>query len=136
MTVQASRKADVRFELISFAPAGFVVLWSSGFIGAKFGLPYAEPLTFLLLRFAAVLAVLLPIAYAMKAVWPTSGREYGHIAVAGLLVHAGYLGGVFSALHHGMSAGVVSLIVGLQPVLTAVLAAAWLKDRVAPQAVA
>ncbi len=133
MTVQASRRADVRFGLINFAPAGFVVLWSSGFIGAKFGLPYAEPLTFLLLRFAAVLAILLPIAYVMKAAWPTSGREYGHIAVAGLLVHAGYLGGVFSALHHGMSAGVVSLIVGLQPVLTAVLAAAWLKDRVAPR---
>lgn len=123
----APRSAD---KLIVFAPAGFVVLWSSGFIGGKLGLPYAEPLTFLLIRFAAVLTLLVPIAFALKAVWPRSLREYAHIAVAGLLLHAGYLGGVFSALHHGMAAGVVSLIVGLQPVLTAVLAAVWLKERV------
>lgn len=131
--IQTKPHAQARNGLILYAPAAFVVLWSSGFIGGKLGLPYAEPLTFLLIRFAAVLVILLPIAFAMKAPWPKSVREYGHIATAGLLVHAGYLGGVFSALHQGMSAGVVSLIVCLQPVFTAVLAAIWLKDRVAPR---
>lgn len=115
---------------IALAPATFVVLWSSGFIGAKFGLPYTGPLTFLTIRFAAVLIVLLPIALALRAAWPSSGRDYVHIAVAGLLLHAGYLSGVFGALHHGMSAGVIALIVGLQPVLTAMLATAWLGERV------
>jgi len=119
--------------LVRFAPATFVVLWSSGFIGGKLGLPYAGPLTFLLIRFAAVVAVLLPIAWLLKAAWPRSGRDWAHIAVAGLMLHAGYLGGVFSALSLGMSAGVVALIVGLQPVLTAFLAAAWLGERVTPR---
>src|SRR5690606_2961182 len=85
---------------------------------------------FLALRFAAVLVILLPLAYFLKAAWPENGRTYVHIAIAGLLLHAGYLGGVFSALHHGMSAGVIALIVGLQPVLTAVLATLWLKERI------
>ncbi|QAU32705.1 DMT family transporter [Janthinobacterium sp. 17J80-10] len=115
---------------IKFAPATFVGLWATGFIGGKLGLPYAEPLTFLLIRFVAVLLILAPIALLMKAPWPARRVDYAHTAVAGLLLHAGYLGGVFSAIHHGMSAGVVSLIVGLQPVLTAVLAAAWFKDKV------
>ncbi|TCS36278.1 drug/metabolite transporter (DMT)-like permease [Paucimonas lemoignei] len=116
--------------LINFAPAAFVGLWATGFIGGKLGLPYAGPLTFLLIRFIAVLLILAPLAFFMKATWPASKTDYAHTAVAGLMLHAGYLGGVFSAIHHGMSAGVVSLIVGLQPVLTAVLAAVWLKDKV------
>lgn len=115
---------------INFAPAAFVGLWATGFIGGKLGLPYAEPLTFLLIRFIAVLLILVPIAFIMKAPWPARRVDYAHTAVAGLLLHAGYLGGVFSAIHHGMSAGVVALIVGLQPVLTAILAALWFKDKV------
>lgn len=115
---------------INFAPAAFVGLWATGFIGGKLGLPYAEPLTFLLIRFIAVLLILVPIAYFMKAPWPARRVDYIHTAIAGLLLHAGYLGGVFSAIHHGMSAGVVALIVGLQPVLTAILAALWFKDKV------
>lgn len=120
---------------IALAPVTFVVLWSSGFIGAKYGLPYAGPLTFLTIRFAAVLVILLPIALLLRAAWPSRGRDYAHIAVAGLLLHAGYLSGVFGALHHGMSAGVIALIVGLQPVLTAVLATAWLKERISTRQV-
>lgn len=115
---------------IKYAPATFVGLWATGFIGGKLGLPYAEPLTFLLIRFIAVLLILAPITFFMKAPWPARKADYAHTAIAGLLLHAGYLGGVFSAIHHGMSAGVVSLIVGLQPVLTAVLAALWFKDKV------
>ena len=95
----------------------FVIIWSTGFVAAKFGLPYAPALTFLLLRFACVLAVLIPIVVVMRAPWP-SGRV-GHIAVAGILVHAGYLGGVWCAIKLGMPAGLSSLIVGMQPIFTA-----------------
>jgi drug/metabolite transporter (DMT)-like permease len=98
-------------------PFIFVFLWSSGFIVAKFGLPYAPPLTFLVLRFVGVVVVLLPIVMLMRAPWPV-GRGW-HIALAGVLVQAGYLGSVWSAIQLGMPAGVVALIVGLQPILTA-----------------
>lgn len=116
--------------MIRFAPALFVCLWATGFIGGKLGLPYAEPLTFLLIRFAAILLILIPVALIMRAPWPKHGKDWAHTAMAGLLLHAGYLGGVFSAIELGMSAGVTSLIVGLQPVLTAILAAVWFKDKV------
>jgi drug/metabolite transporter (DMT)-like permease len=105
---------------LSPMPVFFVLLWSTGFIVAKFGLPYAPPLTFLLLRCAAVLVVLLPIVLIWKAPWPTG--SIGHIAVAGLLLQAGYLGGVWCAIKLGMPAGVTALIVGMQPILTAACA--------------
>lgn len=109
-------------------PALFVVLWSTGFIGAKLGLPYAEPLTFLVLRFGFVLAILLPACWLARAHWPAP-REAAHMAVAGVLLQGGYLGGVFLSLHHGMPAGVSALITGLQPVLTAVMAGVLLRER-------
>ena len=105
---------------LSPLPVFFVLLWSTGFIVAKFGLPYAPPLTFLLLRCAAVLLVLVPIVLACKAPWPKGA--VGHIAVAGLLLQAGYLGGVWCAIKLGMPAGVTALIVGMQPILTAAAA--------------
>jgi drug/metabolite transporter (DMT)-like permease len=107
----------------------FVLLWSTGFIGAKLGLPYAEPLTFLALRMALVVALLLVVAIATRAPWPRGRRAWIDAVVAGLLVQCGYLGGVFSAIHHGMHAGVVALIVGLQPLLTAAGAAFFLSER-------
>ena len=100
-------------------PGLFVVLWSTGFISAKYGLPYAEPLTFLLLRFALVVTLMLPLALAMRAAWPRSLGQAGHVAVAGVLMQGGYLAGVFCSIHLGMSAGVTALIVGIQPILTA-----------------
>lgn len=112
------------------APALFVLLWSTGFIGSKLGLPYAEPLTFLLLRFALALTLLVPAAIVLRSRWPASLAQGGHLAVAGVLLHGGYLGGVFSAIHHGVPAGIVSLIVGLQPLLTAAAAGAFLGERV------
>lgn len=115
---------------VTVAPALFVVLWSSGFIGAKFGLPYAEPLTFLLVRFILVIAIMLPVAIVMGAPWPKNFRQTGHIAVAGLLVHAGYLGGVFSAIHHGVPAGITALIAGLQPLLTAIAVGPLLGEKI------
>jgi drug/metabolite transporter (DMT)-like permease len=102
---------------IAAMPFVFVIIWSTGFVVAKYGLPYAPPLTFLLLRFAGVLVILLPLVLLMRAPWPL-GR-IRHIAVAGVLVQAGYLGGVWCAIKLGMPAGLSALIVGMQPVLTA-----------------
>lgn len=111
-------------------PFLFVVIWSTGFIVAKFGLPYAEPLTFLLLRFAGVLLALLPIVILMRAPWPVGSMR--HIAVAGVLVQAGYLAGVWCAIKLGMPAGLSALIVGMQPILTA-FAAPLLGESVRPR---
>ncbi|MCC5859100.1 MAG: DMT family transporter [Ectothiorhodospiraceae bacterium] len=114
---------------IQAMPVLFVLLWSTGFIGAKFGLPYAEPFTFLFVRFVCTLAVLYLIILLLRERWPSRPALWGHIAVAGMLVHGAYLGGVFSAIHLGMPAGVAALIVGLQPLVTAVLARPWLGER-------
>ena len=111
-------------------PGAFVVLWASGFIGGKLGLPYVEPATFLTLRFALVVALMLPIALLWRAPWPASPRQVMHIVVAGVLIQGCYLYGVFAAIHHGISAGLIALIVGLQPVLTAFVAAPLLGERV------
>jgi drug/metabolite transporter (DMT)-like permease len=113
-------------------PGLFVLLWSTGFIGAKLGLPYSEPFTFLELRFLLVLAILLPLCWISRAPWP-SPRRFGHMAVSGLFLQAGYLGGVFASLHHGMPAGVSALVTGVQPVLTAFLGAWLLREAVSPR---
>jgi len=107
-----------------------VLLWSTGFIGAKLGLPYAEPMTFLALRFAIAGALLLAAVLAFGAPWPRSWGEARHIAVAGLLLHGVYLGGVFASIHHGVEAGVAALIVGIQPLLVAAAPAPLLGERV------
>ncbi|MFC5475358.1 DMT family transporter [Paraherbaspirillum soli] len=111
-------------------PLLFVVIWSTGFIVAKFGLPYAPPLTFLLLRFVGVLLVLVPIVLLMRAPWPLG--QIRHIAVAGVLLQAGYLAGVWCAIKLGMPAGVSALIVGMQPILTA-FAAPLIGESVKPR---
>jgi drug/metabolite transporter (DMT)-like permease len=117
------------------APAVFVGLWSTGFIGAKLGLPHAEPLTFLGLRFVLVVAIMAPLALALGARWPDP-RTAGHVAVVGLLIHGVYLGGVFVAISLGMSAGLAALIVSLQPLLTAALAGPLLGEAVTRRQVA
>lgn len=115
---------------LAAAPPLFVLLWSSGFIGAKYGLPYAEPFTFLLVRFLLVTAILVVIALAMRAPWPKSWAQVGHIAIAGLLIHATYLGGVFASIHLGLPAGTAALITALQPLLTAIAAGPLLGEHV------
>lgn len=112
------------------APALFVVLWSTGFIASKAGLPYAEPFTFLLLRFVLVTLLMGSVALICGVRWPRWPRDWGHQAVAGLLIHGFYLGGVFASIHAGVSAGVSAIIVGLQPVLTAAIAGPVLGERV------
>ena len=113
-------------------PGLFVVLWSTGFIGAKLGLPYAEPFTFLSLRFLFVLVILVPLCWLLPARWPNR-QGAAHMVVAGVLIQGGYLGGVFASLHQGMPAGVSALITGLQPVFTAVLGGWLLHERTSPR---
>lgn len=113
----------------AFAPALFVFLWSTGFVGAKFGLPHAEPLTFLCWRFVVVLALLAVIVPLSGARWPRDPMRYVHLAVSGWLMHGLYLGGVFSAIKGGLSAGMAALIVGVQPLLTALIAGPLLGER-------
>ncbi len=116
--------------LLSLTPLAFVVLWSTGFIGAKLGLPHAPPLAFLSIRFALVLVILLPLALMLGRPWPRDASTAAHLAVGGVLLHGGYLSGVFGAIHAGMSAGVIALIVGLQPLLTALLSGLLVGERV------
>jgi drug/metabolite transporter (DMT)-like permease len=100
-------------------PAVFVLIWSTGFIVARYGMPHAPPLGFLAIRYAlSVLAFGVWIAI-VRAAWPKGRAQWGHLAVTGVLMHAGYLGGVWAAVKVGIGAGTVALIVGLQPVLTA-----------------
>ncbi|MFW3617079.1 DMT family transporter [Billgrantia antri] len=127
-----SSSANSRLEaaLLASMPVLFVSLWSTGFIGAKFGLPHAEPFTFLFIRFVLTLALLIPLVMLMGTTWPQGWRLRGHIAVSGLLVHAAYLGGVFYGIYLGMPAGLTALLVGLQPLLTATLAGPLLGERI------
>jgi drug/metabolite transporter (DMT)-like permease len=119
-----------RSAWLAVMPGLFVVLWSSGFIGAKYGLPYAEPFTYLAMRFWLVAALLATIAWLGGARWPRGRGELAHLAIAGLLVHGVYLSGAFTSMFHGVEAGVSALIVGVQPPLTAALAGPFLGERV------
>ncbi len=111
-------------------PLLFVLLWSTGFIGARLGLPHSEPLTFLFVRYLLVVALLLALAVLSRAPWPAQPRDWFHIGVAGLLIHGVYLGGVFIAISMGLPAGVAALVAGLQPLLVAVGAGLFLRESV------
>lgn len=106
--------------LVRAMPAVFVLIWSTGFIVAKFGLPYAPPLTFLAIRYFLSIACFLVWIALSRAAWPRGLQQWLHLAVTGVLMHAAYLGGVWVAVKGGMGSGLTALIVGLQPVLTAV----------------
>lgn len=112
------------------APWIFVLLWSTGFIGARFGLPFIEPFTFLLIRFLIVVALLGGLALVLRAPWPRGRAGWGHAAVTGLLLHGGYLGGVFFAIDNGMPAGLSALIVSMQPIITGLLSQPLLGEKV------
>lgn len=114
---------------IAAAPVLFVLLWSTGFIGARYGLPYIEPLTFLAVRMAFVVLVMAAIAIIGRARVPNV-REVQHALVAGSLVHGLYLGGVFTAISQGVPAGISALIPGLQPILTSTIANRFMGERV------
>jgi drug/metabolite transporter (DMT)-like permease len=115
-------------SLETLAAPLFVFIWSTGFIIARFGMPYMEPATFLFLRFTGVLIVMGLIILFWKPVWPTRSQTV-HIAIAGALLQFGYVMGVWSAVRLGMTAGLVAIIVGLQPIITA-WSASWVSERV------
>lgn len=106
-------------------PVLFVLIWSTGFIVARYGMPYAPPLKFLVVRYALSVLCFGGWAWSARATLPAGRAQWGHLAVTGVLMSAGYLGGVWAAVHAGMGAGLVALMVGVQPVLTAV----WLSSR-------
>lgn len=116
------------------APIVFVLLWSTGFLGAKMGLPHAEPFTFLGLRFTLALGGFLIVLLIMRVPWPRNPATWLHAAVVGVLMHGIYLGGVFYAVRHGTSASISALVVGVQPILTAILAGLLLNERLSPRA--
>lgn len=120
---------SLEYVAILAAPAVFVVLWSSGFIGSKAGLPYAEPMTYLSLRMVALVLMLGAMVAIARPAWPSPACAL-HNVVAGVGVHGLYLGGVFISIDHGLPAGLAALIVALQPILTSTLANRWLGERV------
>ncbi len=107
----------------------FVVIWGSGFVATKIGLQYAAPFTFLSLRFAFGLICLIPLLWWLKPRWPRGRREWLHIIVAGLLMHAIHLSGSHYAQYLGMSAGIAAVILALQPLATAIIAVGWFRER-------
>ncbi len=116
--------------LIAAAPLIFVATWSTGNIFTKLGLPHAEPFTFLTIRFALATVLLVVIALIFRAPWPATGREIGHILVAGTLVYTVYLCAVFVAIDQGVATGTAALIAGLQPILTAAVVGRILGETV------
>jgi len=106
--------------LIRAMPVVFVLIWSTGFIVARYGMPHAPPMKFLAMRYLLSVGCFAVWAWLARAALPTVRAQWGHLAVTGVLMHAGYLGGVWAAVKLGMGAGLVALLVGLQPVLTAV----------------
>jgi len=106
------------------APFLFIVIWATGYVVAKAAAPYADPLSFLVLRYAGVIALMVVLALLARAPWPARRIDVLHLALAGIGIQAIYLGGVWVAVKYGMPAGVAALIVNLQPVLTAVVGGA------------
>lgn len=126
MTVPgAGGRPDAGDAWVRAMPAVFVLIWSTGFVVARLGMPHAPPFGFLAWRYA--LSVLLFLAWVgvSRAAWPRGRAQWGHLAVTGVLMHGGYLGGVWAAVKGGLGAGTAALIVGLQPLLTAV----WMSMR-------
>jgi len=118
--------SDSRQDALARAmPAVFVLIWSTGFIVARFGMPFAPPMKFLAWRYFFSVLCFLAWAMVARAAMPANRQQVKHLAVTGVLMHGGYLGGVWSAVKLGMGAGLVALLVGLQPVLTAV----WVSSR-------
>ncbi len=121
MTAPVGREA----ALLQAMPAVFVLIWSTGFVVARYGMPHAPPMSFLAVRYAcSLLAFAVWIAW-VRAAWPRNGMQWVHLSVTGVLMHGGYLGGVWIAVKGGLGAGLAALVVGLQPLLTAL----WLSAR-------
>ena len=116
--------------LLPVLPLAFVLMWSTGHVMSRLGIPYIDPFHFLTIRFAVSAALMTLIAALARARWPDRPAEIGHAVVAGLLVHACYLGGVFVAIDLRVGAGTLAVVTGMQPLLTAILAGPYLGERV------
>jgi len=112
--------SDDRSAWVRAMPAVFVLIWSTGFIVARFGMPHSPPFTFLLIRYLLSMACFVPWILWAKVPWPQNRQQFLHLSVTGILIQAGYLGGVWAAVKSGMGSGLSALIVGIQPVLTAI----------------
>src|SRR4029077_14284354 len=124
----SARASTMRRTLVRAMPWVFVLIWSTGFVVARLAMPHAPPFSFLTVRFAlSAVCFFIWIALA-RAAWPSGRAQWGHLAGTGLLMQASYLGGVWSAVKAGIGAGTVALLVGLQPVLTAL----WVTATAAP----
>jgi drug/metabolite transporter (DMT)-like permease len=117
---------------LRFTPVIFTFLWSSGWIVAGYSALYADPLTFLAVRFACAGVLLAGLAFMLRAPWPKGRRAIIDCIVTGVLLHAAYLGGVWWAVRHGLPAGISGLIAGLQPILTALFAPMLVGERISP----
>ncbi len=124
---------DDRSAWVRAMPAVFVLIWSTGFIVARLGMPHSPPFTFLLIRFLLSIACFVPWIMWAKVPWPESRQQFLHLSVTGILIQAGYLGGVWAAVKAGMGSGLSALIVGIQPVLTAIWLSAMHARAVAAQ---
>ncbi len=118
--------------ILRLVPLLFTLLWSSGWIVAGYSARYADPLTFLVLRFISAGVLVAGVALAMGATWP-KGRAILHCIVTGILLHAIYLGGLWWAVRHGLPAGISGLIAGLQPILTALFSPVLVGERISPR---
>ena len=118
-------QSSFKFTWIQVMPPLFVLLWSTGFIVARYGMPLSPPFKFLELRYIFSILCFLPWIYFTKVPWPSKKMEWVHLAVTGVFIQAGYLGGVWVGVKSGIGSGLTALIVGLQPVLTAF----WLSSR-------
>lgn len=132
MSAQNSAGPDARRAWDTFLAWYFVIVWGSGYLATKTGIQYAAPFTFLALRFALGIALMLPVVLVARPRWPGSPAELGHVVAAGLLMHAINLGGSHYAQYLGMSAGIAALILSVQPLVTAMIAARWMHERPAP----
>jgi drug/metabolite transporter (DMT)-like permease len=120
MSAPATTQAAPDNAWLRAMPWVFVLIWSTGFIVARYGMPHAPPMKFLAVRYALSILCFLPWIVLAGVKWPSDRRQALHLAVTGVLMHAGYLGGVWAAVKAGMGSGLSSLIVGIQPVLTAI----------------
>lgn len=111
----------------------FVTAWGSGFLASKVGLQYAAPFTMLCLRYALGVACMLPVILLTRPLWPATRREFGHVVVAGLLMHAVHLSGSHYSQYLGLSAGITALVMSLQTLATAVIVSRWMHERLSPR---
>ena len=121
---------EISRTALAVVSALFIFFWASGFVAAKYGLPYAQPFTLMAARFVVATAIMIPACLLLKAAWPKSFRAALHIMIAGIGIQVFYLAGVYYGIALGVSTGVTAIVVGLQPLLTGVLAGFVLHERI------